>query len=385
MGNIRSEWSLLAVLVCGFICVLSYTTTAKEPDNLGGTSWELVKFQGRDEKTLAPDDRAKYTVAFESDGTVSVRIDCNRGRATWKSEGPDRLRFRPLALARAMCPPAPLNDRIVKDWPYVRSYVLKDGHLFLSLTADEGIYDFEPMLNGGQNATIPDLPATFVGNLPCADCPGIRYQLNLFPDHTFVSRMSYEERNNSYDERGRWQITSDAKTLVLQPEHRTPEKFSLKDVGTLRKLDVDGHEIEAQLNYDLKRAPKFTPLEPSDRGIIAVSLEGTYWRLVRLGNAAVGATSHRQEAYLILDPDSHRVSGSGGCNRLMGSYEVSADRLTFTQMANSMMACLEGMDTEKAFLSALTQVKTWKIEGRKLCLFDASGHEVARLEVRDQK
>jgi hypothetical protein len=29
-------------------------------------------------------------------------------------------------------------------WPYIRSYVMKDGHLFLSLMADGGIYEFEP-------------------------------------------------------------------------------------------------------------------------------------------------------------------------------------------------------------------------------------------------
>jgi putative lipoprotein len=38
-----------------------------------------------------------------------------------------------------------LHDRIAKDWAYVRSYVLKDGHLFMSLMADGGIYEFEPM------------------------------------------------------------------------------------------------------------------------------------------------------------------------------------------------------------------------------------------------
>ena len=33
--------------------------------------------------------------------------------------------------------------------PYVRSYVLKDGDLFLSLMADGGIYEFEASANSG--------------------------------------------------------------------------------------------------------------------------------------------------------------------------------------------------------------------------------------------
>jgi len=34
---------------------------------------------------------------------------CNRGRATWKSAGPNELQFGPFALTRAMCPPAGLD------------------------------------------------------------------------------------------------------------------------------------------------------------------------------------------------------------------------------------------------------------------------------------
>jgi para-nitrobenzyl esterase len=106
-------------------------------------SWQLVKFQGGDGKVLVPDDKANYTLAFEEGGGVSVRIDCNRGRGTWRSAAPSQLVFGPLALTRAMCPPAPLTDRLAKDWSYVRSYVIRDGRLFLSLMADAGIYEFE--------------------------------------------------------------------------------------------------------------------------------------------------------------------------------------------------------------------------------------------------
>ena len=38
-----------------------------------------------------------------------------------------------------------LTDQMVKQWGYIRSYLIKDGHLFLSLMADGGIYEFEPV------------------------------------------------------------------------------------------------------------------------------------------------------------------------------------------------------------------------------------------------
>jgi heat shock protein HslJ len=152
VANVLVIGSLLCILSCkpppqksAQITQSSEATTVDTPSDLGGTSWRLVKFQGSDETTLRPDDPAKYTIAFGTDGQLSARIDCNRGRGTWKSPGPSQLELGPLALTRAMCPPESLHNQIVKQWPYVRSYVMRDGHLFVSLMADGGIYEFEPL------------------------------------------------------------------------------------------------------------------------------------------------------------------------------------------------------------------------------------------------
>jgi heat shock protein HslJ len=118
-------------------------STASAP--LAGTSWQLVKFQSMDDTTVTPDDRTKYTIEFGADGQVDARLDCNRGRGTWRSPGPSQLEFGPLALTRAQCPTGSMHDHIAKRWVFIRSYVIKDGHLFLSLMADGGIYEFEPV------------------------------------------------------------------------------------------------------------------------------------------------------------------------------------------------------------------------------------------------
>ena len=114
----------------------------KPGDDLGGTSWQLVKFVG--DQTLTPAHEGRYTVTFGQDGRISVRIACNRGTGRWKSAAPDQLDLSPLALTRALCPPAPLNNKIAKDWHNIRSYTRKDGHLFLSLKSEGGTYEFEP-------------------------------------------------------------------------------------------------------------------------------------------------------------------------------------------------------------------------------------------------
>jgi para-nitrobenzyl esterase len=96
---------LLMTLAC------SAGTQTSPQAGLGGTSWQLVKFQGGDGKTLTPDDKAKYTITFGTDNRVSARVDCNRGAGTWKSSGANQLEFGPLALTRAMCPPGSRSHR----------------------------------------------------------------------------------------------------------------------------------------------------------------------------------------------------------------------------------------------------------------------------------
>jgi para-nitrobenzyl esterase len=127
-------WSLL---------LLALVASVQPPSaDLAGTSWQLVKFQGRDGTALTPDDRAKYTVAFDA-GQLKVRVDCNRGRGTWKASG-NEIEFSPLALTRARCPEGSLHDHIVKHWPEIRSYAIKGEHLVLSVTGNGGTYVFEP-------------------------------------------------------------------------------------------------------------------------------------------------------------------------------------------------------------------------------------------------
>ena len=375
---------LAPVLVLVFLpSAHAQSPTPDVTSDLGGTSWRLLKFQGSDGKTLTPDNSAKYTIAFDSDGRVSVRIDCNRGHGTWKSVGASQIEFAPLALTRAMCPPAALNDRMPKDWLHLRSYILKHGHLLLSLMGDRGVYEFEP-LNREQHqdgATISGLPATFIGTLPCADCPGIRYQVDLLPDHSFVSRMTYEERSTRLDDRGHWQLAPDGKTLVLQGGSGAPQKFAVADGDTLRKLDIDGHEIVSRMNYDLKRVATFTPIETHAQETANASLENTDWKLILLGDSPVNVSPQKQPHFL-LDSTTKRVSGFGGCNRLVGNYLLDGDHLAFGQTAGTMMACLEGMEMEKVFLELFSQVNSWKIKGQRLELFDTSGKRIASFEAR---
>jgi para-nitrobenzyl esterase len=132
-----------AMLACSPKAPDSAGAPPAESVSLDNTAWRLVMFEGGDGTRLTPDDPSKYTIEFDASGHVAARFDCNRGRGSWKASGPS-LELGPMALTRAMCPPGSLHDHLVKQWPYIRSYLIKDGHLYLSLMADGGIYEFEP-------------------------------------------------------------------------------------------------------------------------------------------------------------------------------------------------------------------------------------------------
>ena len=112
---------------------------------LTGTGWQLVKFSGADGKAVLPDVGAKYAIEFGNNGQFRARVDCNRGTGTWRSSGPNQVEFGPLGLTRARCPVGSMHDQIVQDWPKIRTYAIRNGHLFLALMTDGSTYEFEPI------------------------------------------------------------------------------------------------------------------------------------------------------------------------------------------------------------------------------------------------
>jgi copper homeostasis protein (lipoprotein) len=115
---------------------------------------------------------------------------------------------------------------------------------------------------GAAVGTASALPGTYVGDLPCADCPAIRYTLLLQPDGVFLLRMTYVGKGQSFDDIGNWSVSEHGKILTLEGGRGPAAIFAVKGDGVLRKLDTHGRDIRSQLNYDLKRVTEPLPIEP---------------------------------------------------------------------------------------------------------------------------
>jgi copper homeostasis protein (lipoprotein) len=109
-----------------------------------------------------------------------------------------------------------------------------------------------------------EISGSFEGVLPCADCPGIEYRVDLFPDGVYYLRTRYLEKpGGPFDDIGTWVLSSEGTTLVLKGGREAPLFFSWTDGGrSLTKLDLEGRPIESTRNHELARVAAPTPFEP---------------------------------------------------------------------------------------------------------------------------
>lgn len=109
----------------------------------------------------------------------------------------------------------------------------------------------------------PELPASFSGILPCADCEGIEYRLNLMPNKVYYLSTTYlgkKEGENRFDDIGTYSTKN--KIFTLKGGREAPIFFEMQSRNVLRKLDMSGKPIVSKLNYDLKRDTRYQPLSP---------------------------------------------------------------------------------------------------------------------------
>lgn len=117
-------------------------------------------------------------------------------------------------------------------------------------------------------------------------------------------------------------------------------------------------------------------------GAPSPDLRSTTWQLVSIGDKPVSVPDSQRTPHIILQADSKQVSGSGGCNRMFGVYELNGDALRFSGIGSTKMACQDGMDTETAFLPALLRVAKYRIDGQQLELSDSTGAVIAKFAAK---
>ena len=189
---------------------------------------------------------------------------------------------------------------------------------------------------------------------------GQRWPVKLEDDHTPLQRAYMEMRAH-------------------------PAQQLLVTLNATLTQTADANNTNPQLALKLNKVHGIWPGETCGQQGKTAVLENTYWKLTRLDNTPIIPEQSNQEAHIILDRAERSMSGSDGCNRLMGAYVLNDQQLRFRRVASTMMACPSGMETAQAIHLALEQVRGWRITGQHLQLYDNTGRMIARFEaIEDQ-
>jgi copper homeostasis protein (lipoprotein) len=166
---------------------------------------------------------------------------------------------------------------------------------------------------------LPDGPAAWRGELPCADCPAIATTLLLEPDGRFRIEEAYlgirDDRaargDTVFASRGRWILEAEGRRIRLVGGDEAPRFFRAAEGGGLRALDREGAEIDSELPYDLAPLPAL----PEPGGALREEGLFSYWADAPLFVACTSGiqTPVAQEgAYLELERAYLAQGGAGG-------------------------------------------------------------------------
>mgnify|MGYP001248735853 CR=1 FL=1 len=102
------------------------------------------------------------------------------------------------------------------------------------------------------------------------------------------------------------------------------------------------------------------------------SLAGSEWRVVEIAGtpAPVAGT---------LRFTLTSIRGKAACNAFFGAFRESDGNIEIAGINETGNVCSGRMDVERAFLDALAQARTYKLDGSMLVLIDAAGRAIARL------
>ncbi|AOA57799.1 META domain-containing protein [Acinetobacter larvae] len=76
------------------------------------------------------------------------------------------------------------------------------------------------------------------------------------------------------------------------------------------------------------------------------------------------------------------LSGSDGCNRIMGGYAVQGNKIKFSSLATTQMMCMDTVDLPEKFNTALNQVKSFAVNKSQLKLLDKEGKVVLKFRTQ---
>lgn len=216
-----------------------------------------------------------------------------------------------------------------------------------------------------EKQTPPEIADVYYGITPCADCPGIYYELDLNEDMTYIEKYLYLESDvDTIITEGNYKIQADS-VIALAPKSAEEGFYSqLKISGNeLVILDKDGKEIKSELAkfYILGTTPPKMPEKTaSEKNRFKATGNEPFWavEITPGGEMLFNPMDGKQISFPVPDPETTEngevfsASGNGELLKVEISNEPCQDNMSGEYFSHTVSVTFKSMDMEKP--------QTWK-------------------------
>ena len=138
----------LTLLVALALALSACGAGSSSSDTITGIVWQWAAMQETAPANLSavpPADIGKYTITFNTDGSLAIAADCNQVGGTYTTSGSD-MKITLGASTLMACGDASMDSIYLASLDKVSSYAVENGQLQLKFANDGGKMDFQ---NGG--------------------------------------------------------------------------------------------------------------------------------------------------------------------------------------------------------------------------------------------
>ncbi|MFA7198086.1 MAG: META domain-containing protein [Methanoculleus sp.] len=378
--------SLLVIVVASIIAAgcMGSTTTPEAPVMLPGTSWTLASLAGEDGAMIPVLAGANVTATFSLDRNVGGNAGCNQYGAGYTVDGAN-LTIEPAIRTEMYCnePPGIMaqEDRYLALLAQVASYRTEEGRLILADSEGADLLVFEKAV------PMPDLPLTGTdwvletynaNNTVSSVIAGTTVTVTFAPDGNVTGNAGCNHYGGQYSlDGGNLAISSLFSTLMYceTPGVMEQESAYLTLLANVTSFRVEGDRLTltdadgTDLLFFVQ-APEVPP----------APLVGTEWMLESYSssNESVSSVIAGTTVTATFSPEG-KVTGNAGCNSYGADYVLDGAKMTISPPISTKMYCGEPegvMAQENTYLNLLPSVSSYRVEGNRLVLSDATGADL---------
>lgn len=367
----RTNARLLTMMIVFLLGLVACQPAAPTQPGLAGSEWILTTLFGE------PIPEGIVTAQIGAENQVSGSAGCNQYRANYTTDGSSISFDTAVAQTQMMCPDElmSIESQYLSALAEADSYQVDEPTLTLLDVDGSSVATFtrlEPFDLSGTNWQVTSYNNGEGGVVSVLPDQPVTASFRI--DGSMVGLTGCNFYSNEF--------ITEAYRLDIQPVATTSfgcpnDALALQEAQFLAAFGLVG-------NYQVL----FDQMEMrSSDGTLAMTLErledlplvGTRWLLDSYFDGSALLAPIEGSTVDLNFAEDGTVGGNASCNSYGGSYQTSDSQLTFSQLFQTEMACMEPvglMEQESAYLSLLNQVSGYSVQGNFLVLLNETGQAV---------